>query len=106
MCCFFASLIIFGPRLAFLIFWLIAPLRVNTAFGTFNFPWLVGIASLVFAPWTALMYVLVFPLNGWDWIWIGLGILQMWQATSVATTIASRCQCTRKACHKSGPGIF
>jgi hypothetical protein len=45
-------------------------------------------------------------LNGWDWIWIGLGILQMWQATSVATTIASRCQCTRKACHKSGPGIF
>jgi hypothetical protein len=75
MCCFFASLLVFGPRLAFLIFWLIAPLRVNTAFATFNFPWLVGIAALIFAPWTALMYVLIFPLNGWDWIWLGFGIM-------------------------------
>ena len=30
--------------------------------------------GLIFAPWTSLMYVLIFPLNGWDWIWLGLGI--------------------------------
>jgi hypothetical protein len=75
MCCFFASLLVFGPRLAFLIFWLLAPLKVNLAFKDFNFPWLVGILGLVFVPWTTLMYVLIAPLNGWDFIWLGLGIL-------------------------------
>ena len=40
----------------------------------FNFQWLVGILGLIFAPWTILMYVIVFPLNGFDWIWLGLGI--------------------------------
>lgn len=74
MCCFFATLMFFGPRLAFLIYWLIAPVRVNAAFAGFNLPWLVGIAGLLFAPWTALMYVIVFPLNSWDWLWVGLAI--------------------------------
>ena len=74
MCCFFTALVFFGPRLGFLVYWLIAPLRVNLAFENFNLPWLVGILGLIFAPWTALMYVVVFPLTGYDWIWIGLGI--------------------------------
>ena len=34
----------------------------------------VGILGLIFAPWTVLMYVLVFPMNGFDWIWVGLAI--------------------------------
>ena len=38
MCCFFTALVFFGPRLGFLIYWLIAPLRVNAAFQTFNLP--------------------------------------------------------------------
>ncbi|MBP1702615.1 MAG: hypothetical protein H6Q38_1722, partial [Chloroflexi bacterium] len=75
MCCFFAALVFFGPRLGFLIYWLIAPVRVNAAFATFNLPWLVGLAGLIFAPWTALMYVLIFPLNGFDWVWLGFGIM-------------------------------
>jgi hypothetical protein len=58
-----------------LIYWLIAPARVNLAFAVFNLSWLVGIASIIFIPWTALMYVLIFPLNGWDWLWLGFGIL-------------------------------
>ena len=74
MCCFFIALFAFGPRLAFLVYWLIAPVRVSAAFGTFNFPWLVGVLGLIFVPWTTLMYVLIFPLNGFDWIWLGLGI--------------------------------
>jgi len=75
MCCFFTALVFFGPRLGFLVYWLIAPARVNLAFGTFNLPWLVGLASLIFIPWTALMYVIIFPLNGWDWLWLGFGIM-------------------------------
>jgi hypothetical protein len=63
-----------GPRFAFLIWWLIAPVRVTAAFNQFNFPWLVGIAGLIFIPWTTLMYTIIFPLNSWDWLWIGLAI--------------------------------
>ena len=76
MCCFFTTLLFFGPRLAFLIYWLIpvGRLKVNAAFQTFNLPWLVGILGLVFAPWTTLMFVIVFPLNAWDWLWMGLAI--------------------------------
>jgi len=75
MCCFFVSLVFFGPRLAFLVYWLFVPARVTRAFEVFNLPWLVGILGLIFIPWTALMYVLIFPLNGFDWIWLGLGVL-------------------------------
>ena len=45
MCCFFTALVFFGPRLGFLIYWLLAPLRVSAAFAAFNLPWLVGIAG-------------------------------------------------------------
>jgi hypothetical protein len=75
MCCFFTSLLLLGPRFAFLVFWLIAPIRVSAAVQNFNFPWLVSLAGLIFAPWTMLMYVMIFPLNGFDWIWIGFGVL-------------------------------
>lgn len=74
MCCFFTVLIFFGPRLAFLVYWLLLPGKVTAALEAFNFPWLVGILGLIFAPWTMLMYAIVFPMNGWDWIWIGLAI--------------------------------
>jgi hypothetical protein len=74
MCCFFTALVFFGPRLGFLIYWLLAPLRVSAAFAQFNLPWLVGILGLVFIPWTTLWYVLLFPLNGYDWIWLGFGV--------------------------------
>jgi len=75
MCCFATAIIFFGPRLGFLVYWLLAPVRVNAAVQAFNFPWLVSIAGLIFAPWTMLMYVLIFPLNGFDWLWLGLGIM-------------------------------
>jgi hypothetical protein len=74
MCCFFTALFFFGPRLGFLVYWLIAPYKVSLALSTFNLEWLVGILGLIFAPWTMLMFVIVFPLNGFDWIWLGLGI--------------------------------
>ena len=74
MCCFFAALLFFGPRLGFLVYWLLATVRVNAALANFNFPWLVGLMGLIFLPWTMLMYVIIFPLNGFDWVWIGLAV--------------------------------
>lgn len=73
MCCFFASLFFFGPRLAFLVYWLFpaGQLKVNVAFNTFIWPLL----GLIFLPWTTLMYVLVFPINSFDWLWLGLALL-------------------------------
>ena len=74
MCCFLASLMFFGPRMSFMIYWLFVPTRVTLAFNSFNLPWLVGLMGLLFAPWTTLMFVMIFPLNGFDWIWLGFGI--------------------------------
>ena len=74
-----------GPRIGFLVYWLLAPIRVNAAINAFNFPWLVGIAGLIFAPWTILIYTIVFPLNGWDWLWIGLAI-----GADIATYMGAR----------------
>ena len=73
MCCFFTSLVLFGPRLAILIWWLVNQDLWNRAFDSFIWPLL----GFIFAPWTTIMYVLVFPggVTGFDWIWLGLGIL-------------------------------
>jgi hypothetical protein len=76
MCCFFATLVFFGPRVGMLIFWLFpyGQIKMNAAFKGFNYPWLVGLLGIVFVPWATLMYVLVYPVTGFDWIWIGLGL--------------------------------
>jgi len=73
MCCFFTALVFFGPRLAFLVWWILQPVRINAAFNTFIWPLL----GLIFLPWTVLMYLIVFPggVVGFDWIWIGLAVL-------------------------------
>jgi hypothetical protein len=74
MCCFFVALFFFGPRLAFLIWWLINPVLINATFNTFIWPLL----GLIFLPWTTLMYVLVYGANGivgFDWVWLGLSVV-------------------------------
>ena len=74
MCCFFTSLVVFGPRLAILIWWLINPVYVRLGVGG---NWILAILGWVFLPWTAIMYLIVFPngIVGFDWIWLGLGLL-------------------------------
>ena len=73
MCCFFASLLFFGPRLAFLIYWIFPAgrVKVNTAF---NGSLLVPIVGLLVLPWTTLVYVIVFPVAGLDLLWLILAI--------------------------------
>ncbi len=55
MCCIFTTLLFFGPRLAFLIYWLIWPTRVYAVLDT----WIIPLLGLIFLPWTTLMYVIV-----------------------------------------------
>ena len=73
MCCFFTSLVLFGPRLAILVWWLLQPVRWSAAFEGFIWPLL----GFLFLPWTTIMYVLVFGggITGFDWVWLGLGLL-------------------------------
>lgn len=73
-CCLFASILAGAPRLAFLIYWLVAPVRVQTAFHTF----IVPLLGLVFLPWTTLMFVIVAPagvVTGFAWVWLILAFL-------------------------------
>ena len=71
--CLFLSLLLFGPRVVILFWWLVEPLRWSAAFDTFILPLL----GFLFLPWTTLMYVLVSPLgiDGWDLLWLGLALL-------------------------------
>lgn len=74
MCCLFTTLVLFGPRLAILVWWLIQPVRFDRAFDD---RWLLTILVWLFLPWTTLAYLIVFPggLVGFDWVILILGLL-------------------------------
>ena len=75
MCCLFTTMVLFGPRLAILVWWLINPVRFSLAFSTFIWPLL----GFLFLPWTTLMYLAVWSpvtgIIGFDWVLLGLGVL-------------------------------
>lgn len=74
MCCIFALLVMLGPRVAGLFWWLLQPLTWQAAFnGSFLWPFL----GLLFLPWTTLMYVLVAfgGVTGFDWVWLALAFV-------------------------------
>jgi len=66
-------LLFFGPRLAILVWWLIAPVYVGAAFDS----WLLTLLAWLFIPWTVLMFLIVYPggVVGFDWVWLILGIV-------------------------------
>ena len=71
--CLFFSLLLFGPRLVGLLWWLFEPVRWNVAFDSFLLP----VLGLLFLPWTTVMYVLVAPggVSGLDGLWLALAVL-------------------------------
>lgn len=73
MCCLAVALVILGPRFGIVLWWLLEPDRWSQAFDTFVWPLL----GFFFAPWTTIMYVLVFRggVDGFDWILLGLGLM-------------------------------
>lgn len=73
MCCLFMALVVLGPRFAGILWWLARPTQWSAAFnGMIIWP----ILGLIFVPWMTLMFILVAPggINGFDWVWLGLGL--------------------------------
>lgn len=73
MCCVLTTLLLAGPRLAILVWWLLQPLRWEATFIT----WVWPLLGAIFLPIATLVYVAVFPggIYGLDWLWLALGIL-------------------------------
>ncbi|MHB1346139.1 MAG: hypothetical protein ACYCXK_01500 [Candidatus Humimicrobiaceae bacterium] len=75
MCCAVTVLILFGPRLGILVWWLINPALFNSAF---NF-WIWPLLLAIFAPFTMIFYLIAWYLspgiNGFDWILIAIGVI-------------------------------
>jgi len=67
-----SALVLVGPRGAILVWWLLQQSRWELAFNSFFWP-LIG---FLVAPWTTLMYVVVFPggVDGFDWVWMAFAI--------------------------------
>ena len=73
MCCLVTFIILLGPRLGILVWYLLDMERWANTFNNFWFPLL----GSLFLPWTTLAYVATFPggITGLDVLWIILGVL-------------------------------
>ena len=78
MCCAFLVLVTLGPRFFGAVWWLIQPVRWQTAFNSWptGLWWIWPVAGLLFVPWLTIMYVIVSPggVSGFDWLWLGLAV--------------------------------
>lgn len=77
MCCAFLALVLLGPRVFGVFWWIFQPVRWQAAFTNLfggGLWWLWPMLGIIFLPWTTLMYVIVAPggVGGWDWLWIGI----------------------------------
>ena len=74
MCCLFLAAFGIGPRFALLLWWVFGD-RVSFAFDS----WVWPLLGLLLAPWTTLFYLLTWSavggVSGWDWLFIGFGVL-------------------------------
>jgi hypothetical protein len=67
-------LLLGGPRLGIIFWWLVEPNRWDSAFTSFIWPLL----GFIFLPWTTLTFVAVAPfgnVDGWDWVWLALAFV-------------------------------
>ncbi|MHB1276012.1 MAG: hypothetical protein ACYC0D_09005 [Candidatus Humimicrobiaceae bacterium] len=75
MCCATTIFILFGPRLAILVWWIINPALFSSAFNTWIWPLLFA----VFAPFTMIFFLIAWYLSpgisGFDWVLIAIGIV-------------------------------
>ena len=75
MCCFFSSLLMLGPRVAVVIWWLVDPLRFSAAFNSFVWP----VLGTIFLPWTTLTYLIIWSpyasLSSLKLVYLGLAVV-------------------------------
>jgi hypothetical protein len=75
MCCAITILMLFGPRLAILVWWIINPALFGLAFNT----WVWPLIFAIFAPFTMIFFLIGWRLHpgisGFDWVLIAIGIV-------------------------------
>jgi hypothetical protein len=74
MCCFVTALLLAGPRAGLVVWWLVSPGRFNLVYDTFVLP-LLGV---IFLPWTAIAYTLMWGpagLSGLGWLLLILAFI-------------------------------
>ncbi len=73
MCCLVTIIVLLGPRLGIILWWLFDMARWESAFNSIIWP----ILGFIFLPWTLLAYVLVVPggITGLDWLVLALGVV-------------------------------
>lgn len=62
-----------APRLVLILAWIFSD-RWSVVWSN----WLVPLVGIIFAPYTTIMYLLVWSpagLQGFDWVWLGLGVV-------------------------------
>ena len=72
--CLLAFTIAFAPRLMLILAWIFSE-RWDVVWSG---GWFMPLLGIIFAPYTTVMYMLVWSptgIVGWDWMWIGLGVL-------------------------------
>ncbi len=63
-----------APRVVLILAWIFS----NRWDLVWKSDWLVPLLGIVLLPYTTIMYMLVYSptgIQGWDWMWIGLGVL-------------------------------
>ncbi len=84
MCCLAFVVLLFGPRVALVVWWFINSARFALAFGPRHWPisapwpsWVWPLLGIIFLPWTALAYLVVFPggVAGLDWLVLIIALL-------------------------------
>jgi hypothetical protein len=71
--CLLAMALAFAPRLMLILAWIFSERWDRVWDG-----WVLPLLGIIFLPYTTIMYMLVWTPNGiegWDWMWIGLGVL-------------------------------
>jgi hypothetical protein len=72
--CMFFTLLLAGPRVGIVLWWLVNPDRWDNAFNSVIWP----ILGFLFLPWTTLAFVAVAPFGNvasWDWFWLALAFI-------------------------------
>ena len=71
--CLLALTAAIAPRLVLILAWIFSN-RWDLVWNT----WIWPLLGIIFLPYTTIMYLLAWSptgIQGWDWMWIGLGVL-------------------------------
>ncbi|MBI5230668.1 MAG: hypothetical protein HY876_00700 [Coriobacteriales bacterium] len=73
-CCLIALALAGAPRIAFVLWWIVQPARIQLAFGG---NWLWPVFGVLLLPWLSLAYVTVAPggVNGLDWLLLAVALV-------------------------------